>query len=309
MGSVIILGAKGRFGRAAAQAFGAAGWDVTCAGRGLSGPGSVDVDATDAGAVMRACAGHDVIVNAVNPPYHHWAKVVPRVTQAVIAAARAAGATVMIPGNVYNYGADLPPVLREDTPWLADTRKAGIRIRMERAYRDSDVRTIVLRGGDFIEAAQTGNWFESYIAPKAQQGKMMYPGPLDQPHAWAYLPDMARAMAGLAERRAQFSGYEEFGFEGYGLTGAALVDQVARAVGKPMRVSRLPWFAVRVMALWSPLMRETLEMRYIWRRPHVIDGAKLRRALPAFRATPVEAAIRDAVCERTDAYAIPAARA
>ena len=308
MGSVIILGAKGRFGRAAVQAFGAAGWDVTRAGRGRVGAGCVDVDARDAGAGRRACAWHDVIVNAVNPPYHHWAEVVPRVTSAVIAAARAAGATVMIPGNVYNYGAGLPLVLREDTPWRADTRKADIRIRMENTYRDSDVRTIVLRGGDFIEAAKTGNWFDTYIAPKAQQGRMTYPGPLDQPHAWAYLPDMARAMVELAARRAQFSGFEEFGFEGFGLTGAALVNRGAHAVGRPMRVSRLPWFAVRVMALWSPLMRETLEMRYIWHKPHVIDGAKLRRTLPAFRATPLEEAIREAVGGHTDAYAAAPAR-
>ena len=303
MNTVIVLGAKGRFGRAAAQAFAAAGWDVTRAGRGLSGPGTTQVDAMDTDALIRACAGHDVIVNAVHPPYTEWAHAVPALTRSIIAAGQAAGATVMIPGNVYNYGTDLPPVLTEGTAWVADTRKGNIRIRMEEAYRASGVRTIVLRAGDFLEQAQTGNWFDTYIAPKAQAGKLSYPGPLDRVHAWAYLPDMARAMVGLAERRADFGPFEEFGFAGYALSGDALVDLVARGVGKRMRVSRFPWFALRVMALWSPLMREVLEMRYLWDRPHAIDGSKLRAALPDFRETPVAEAIAHSIPKRTEAYA------
>ncbi|WP_299699015.1 NAD-dependent epimerase/dehydratase family protein [uncultured Tateyamaria sp.] len=302
MASVIILGAKGRFGRAAAQAFAEAGWTVTRAGRGLSGPDCVDSDATDVQALQVACAGQDVIVNAVNPPYDQWSRTIPKLTDAVIAAARAVGATVMIPGNIYNYGRLLPPVLREDTPWIANTRKGGIRIRMEQTYRDSGVRTIVLRGGDFIDTEQSGNWFESYIAPKASQGKLTYPGPRDCVHAWAYLPDMARAMVGLAEKRDQFSPFEEFSFEGYALTGDALIAHVERIMGKPMRVSRLPWIGVWVMGLWSPLMREVFEMRYLWRRPHAIDGSKLHAALPEFQATPVEKALAVYLTESTDPY-------
>ncbi|MBV7408860.1 MULTISPECIES: epimerase [Roseobacteraceae] len=291
MSSVIVLGVKGRFGRAAADAFAEAGWRVTRAGRGLSGEGCVDVDATETAAVVSACAGHQVIVNAVNPLYHHWADTVPRVTEAVIVAARAADATVMIPGNIYNYGRDMPPMLTEDTPWGAETRKGKIRIRMEEAYRDSGVRTIVLRGGDFLDTKASGNWFESYIAPKAGQGKLTYPGPRHLVHAWAYLPDMARAMVALAERRLEFDGFEEFGFGGYALTGHDLIALVEDVMDKPMRVSRLPWWAVGVMGLWSPLMREVVEMQYIWHRPHQVDGAKLRAALPEFRETPVRDAI------------------
>ncbi|MEL6464020.1 MAG: epimerase [Pseudomonadota bacterium] len=309
MASVIVLGAKGRFGRAAVQAFGAAGWSVLRAGRGLSGPGTVDVDATDRNAVVRACAGQDVIVNAVNPPYPDWTRVVPQVTEAVIAGARDSGAAVMIPGNVYNYGRVLPPMLRENGPWVGDTRKGEIRIRMEDAFQDSGVRTIVLRGGDFLEAARTGNWFDSYIAPKAGQGKVTYPGPLDQVHAWAYLPDMARAMVALAEQRDRFEVFETFGFPGYALTGEALVDLMAQAVGKPLRVSRFPWWAVRVMGLWSPLMREVQEMRYLWERPHAIDGTKLRAALPGFRMTQAGQAVAACLGEQTDAYVEGALRA
>ena len=299
MASVIVLGAKGRFGRAAVAAFSAAGWEVTALARSwpvTDAPlRAVSVDVMDAPALARACVGHDVIVNAVHPPYPKWSTDVPRITASVIAAARTSGATVMIPGNLYNYGSDLPSVLDEDTPWRGDIRKGDIRIQMERAFRDSGVPTIVLRAGDFIEAERTGNWFDSHIAARASRGRLVYPGPRDLDHVWAYLPDMARAMVGLAQRREDFAAFEEFGFEGYALTGNDLCALVEQAMGREMRVGRFPWWALRILALGHPLMREVVEMRYLWTRPHRIDGTKLRRTLPEFKPTPASVAIEAAL--------------
>ena len=107
-----------------------------------------------------------MIVNALNPPYARWRHDLPRLTANAIAAAKASGATVMIPGNVYHYGALLPARLAEDTPAAPTTRKGRLRVEMERAYADAGtegVRTIILRAGDFIERRRTGNWFDSYI--------------------------------------------------------------------------------------------------------------------------------------------------
>jgi hypothetical protein len=45
-------------------------------------------------------------------------------TAAVTDAAKATGATVLIPGNVYNYGQNLPPRLSAATPHIGDHKKA-----------------------------------------------------------------------------------------------------------------------------------------------------------------------------------------
>lgn len=311
MSSVIVLGAKGRFGRAAVTAFRAAGWRVTALARAWPTPSDSHVvaDALDPAALSRACMGHDVIVHAIHPPYPEWQRLVPIMTDAVIAAARASGATVIIPGNVYNYGTAMPETLTERTPWVGNTGKGDIRIRMEGKFRDSGVRTIVLRCGDFIDTEKAGNWLDTHIAPKAWQGKISYPGPHDVPHAWAYLPDAARAVVGLAEQRDQFAAFETFGFEGYTLTGTELAAAIADVVGRRVRVAGFPWSAVRVMALWSPLMREVLEMRYLWNRAHRLDGSKLRAALPAFVPTPLGEAMQTAMAIYTHPDGFDAARA
>ena len=297
MEKVLILGATGRFGRAAVTAFLAAGWDVTQTARRWPEPGAgrVTLDPAEAQAVTQAAQGHDVIVNALNPPYPDWSTDVPRLTGAVIAAAKATGATVMIPGNVYNYGAAMPEVLDEDTPWAARTGKGNVRIRMEKAYCAAGVRTIVLRGGDFLEAAQSGNWFDAHIAARAWQGTVMYPGPRDGVHAWAWLPDMAAAMAALAAKRADLAPFAQFGFAGYALTGDDLVALIETAVGRPMRVRGMSWPLVRAAGLVSPLMREVSEMRYLWRVPHRSDGTALAQVLPDLPHTAPEDAIAAAL--------------
>lgn len=305
--SVVIFGAKGRFGRAAQTAFLDAGWHV----RGLArswddAPGDPRMEAVTGKAhaaedLIHAARGADVIVNALNPPYPRWRHDLPVLTRNVIAAARASGATVMIPGNVYVYGAGMPVLLTEATPHRPTERKGRLREEMERAYAAAaaeGVRSIILRAGDFIEREKSGNWFDSQITRDLAKGRMLYPGPLDRVHAWAYLPDMARAAVALAERRAELAPFAELGFPGYSLTGRELADLLGRITGRDLRITTLSWPLLRVLGLVWPMMREVAEMRYLWQVPHAIDGARLAATLPDFRPTPVAAALAEAVGQR-----------
>ncbi len=305
--TVLILGANGRFGRAAVEAFSDANWHVraltrTGAGDDKQGVDRVAVDAFDADALSAAARGSDVIVNALNTPYPTWRRDTPRLTAAVLAAAGDSGATVMIPGNIYSYGAGMPEVLTEATPHEPTTRKGRLRLAMEDAYAAAarnGIKTIVLRAGDFIEREKTGNWFDTYITAKLDRGRVMYPGPLDRVHAWAYLPDMARAMAALARRRSELSNFEAIGFEGFSLTGRDLIDGIERAIGRELRVDAMPWGIVRALGVVSPMMREVAEMAYLWRAPHRIDGQRLRTLLPELKSTPLDHALQDALAVPT----------
>jgi len=305
-GKVIILGAKGRFGRAAMDAFQAAGWQVTAFARARfdalsDGINFIQGDASDAVALSQAAIGHDVIVNALNPPYGKWAKLVPVLTQNVIAVAKASGATVMLPGNVYNYGATMPQQLAEDTLHAPSNHLGKLRVELEEAYAiaaDDGVRTVILRGGDFIERAQTGNWFDTHMTPKIAKGRVTYPGPRDLIHAWAYLPDMARALVALAEKRSEFAMFETFGYPGYALTGDELVASLSRVTGRDLKVGKMPWGMLKMIGAFAPDVKGVVAMSYLWRTPHAIDGSKLQAALPNFQATDLDRALKDAVSDR-----------
>ena len=141
-GRILVLGAAGRVGRRAAETFRDAGWEVASLVRGASAehaaPGTqvVEVDARDAESVADAARGMDVVLHALNPPYTEWAMQVPLLAEAAIAAARASNATLVLPGNVYNYGADMPAVLDENTPMHPTSRKGALRVALEERLRE-----------------------------------------------------------------------------------------------------------------------------------------------------------------------------
>ncbi|MFD3191874.1 epimerase [Sedimentitalea sp. HM32M-2] len=284
--TVLILGATGRFGRQAALQFQAAGWQVRCFDRARD-------------SLQTAAAGVQVIVNAWNPPYPDWAAQVPGLTASVIAAARQHDATVIVPGNVYVFGAQTAPGWGADAPHRAKNPLGRIRIDMETAYRQSGVRTILLRAGDYLDTRSSGNWFDKVMIKSLRRGVFTYPGAPDVPHAWAYLPDLARATVALAEQRDRLPVYADIAFPGYTLSGnqiAGLLDQITP---QPVRLRRMSWWPLHLARPVWKMAACLLEMRYLWDTPHWLDGTQFDALLPDFPHTPPEKALAAAIGQRS----------
>src|SRR6185437_7009600 len=93
-------------------------------------------DAMRAHDVASAAHGASLIVHAVNPPgYRNWSTLVLPMLGNTIAAARACGARIVLPGTVYNYGPDAFPLVSEEASQNPTTRKGAIRVEMERRLR------------------------------------------------------------------------------------------------------------------------------------------------------------------------------
>lgn len=320
--TVLILGARGRFGLATARAFCDAGWRVI----GQTRPGGampaemaddarmqwVGIDLHDVQAIAAVANGASVVVHALNPAYTHkaWrAQVLPMMDSA-IAITRALGATLMLPGNVYNFGANMPGVLREDTPQAAQTVKGQIRVEMERRLQRAcegdagTVRGIVIRAGDFFGSGR-GTWFDTTLVKNIRKGVFAYPGPRDVPTPWAYLPDLARTFVAVAAQRARAQPFEVFHFAGRQVTAQQWLDvlkPVAIAQGwvKPgtaVKYSRLPWPIICLGALVNPTWAALNEMRYLWETPHVLANSKLTALIGPEPHTPLPQALRLALAD------------
>lgn len=298
--TVLILGARGRFGLAAARAFVRAGWRV----QGLVRPGgelpveaAMDyciewqfADLHDTAAVARAAHGASVVVHALNPHYTRkaWQTQAQPMTDAAIGITRALNATLMFMGNVYNFGADMPALLSESTPQRAQTAMGQVRIAVEEHIRRSGVRAIVIRAGDFFGSG-TGTWFDQAMVKDIQRGKFVDPGHIAVAKAWAYLPDLARTFVEVAVRRHLLQPFEVFHFAGYCLNGQHWLDAlapIARAQGwvppgAGLHYRRLPWPILRIGALVLPTYAAAVEMRYLWTTPHALDNRKLLALLGA----------------------------
>jgi nucleoside-diphosphate-sugar epimerase len=313
MKKVTVLGAAGRLGDQVAKAFLDGGWKVRAVARGArtrtlrAGVEPVEADASDREALVAACEGSDVIFNGLNPVYTDWQDKVMPMARNVLAAAKATGATHLFPGNVYNYGSEIPPLAGPDTPEHGSTRKGALRIEMERLFADAagrdGVRTIVLRAGDFYGGAKRGSWFDLVVTAKIAKGTFTYPGPMDLPHAWAYLPDLARAFVSLAERRDSLAGFDRFTFPGHTMRGSDLKEFCEQAVGRPLRRAGMPWPIIRIGGVVYPMWREIAEMSYLWQRPHALSGDKLAAVIGPIEITPAAEAVRAALADLGTAIA------
>ncbi|HWS74107.1 MAG TPA: epimerase, partial [Quisquiliibacterium sp.] len=248
-------------------------------------------------------AGARAVVHAINPPYTEWATQALPLARAGMDVAQRLGAVFMLPGNVYNFGEDMPALLRVDTPQSPGTRKGRIRCELEgemQARAAQGLHSVVLRAGDFFGGG-TGSWLDLAVAKSLRAGKLVYPGPLDVPHAWAYLPDLAQAFVALAGRN-DLPAFTRLHFPGHTLTGRELLDAVERAaalLGEApaggFRRGGMPWGLLKLAGLVVPMWREVAEMAYLWRVPHALDGSALRAAIGEVRITPIDAAMVEAL--------------
>ncbi|MFL6972550.1 MAG: NAD-dependent epimerase/dehydratase family protein [Xanthobacteraceae bacterium] len=301
MARILVLGAAGRIGYAAAEAFRDAGWNVASfvrPGAGARAPADTEiVESVERSAVVAAARAADVVLHALNVPYPQWRAAALPLTYVAIEAAEAAGATLLFPGNVYNFGAGMPEVLDENTPIRPTSGKGRIREAMELRMReaaDRGMRAIVLRAGDVFGGGR-GTWFDLVIARDVNRGRVTYPGPLDAVHAWAYLPDLATAMVRLADRRATLGALETFGFPGHAVPGREMIHAMARAMQRDLRVKRMRWWMVKTVGQLFAMGRELAEIEYLWRVPHRISGEKLKSLIGELPHTPLDQAVAAAL--------------
>lgn len=308
MDKVLVLGATGGIGGEVARQLFAKGWQVIALTREVDKarrPSSnftwVQGDAMNRSDVLAAAKGCSVIVHGVNPPgYRRWAELVLPMLDNSIAAAIAEGATIVLPGTVYNYGPDVFPRVGEDSPQHPHTRKGAIRVEMERHLLDASrngARVLIVRAGDFFGPRAANSWFsQGLVKPGKPVATVSYPGVPGMAHQWAYLPDVARTMVQLLERRDRLEPFARFHMAGYVDTdGTQMVEAIRRVVqrrtGTTPRVGAFPWWLLKLVAPFVVTFRELQEMRYLWQTPLLLDNCRLLQALGNEPHTPLDEAV------------------
>lgn len=304
--TALVLGATGGIGSAVARKLLARGWQIRALNRDAAKASRsepafdwVQGDAMNAGDVLRAAEGVTLIVHAVNPPgYRDWEKLVLPMLDNTIAAARAAGARIVLPGNVYNFGADALPAPTEESPQHPVTKKGAIRVEMEKrlkAASQSGVGAIIVRAGDFFGPGTTDNsWFSSGLVTSGKPvGMIRNPGRRGVGHQWAYLPDMAETIAQLVDRADRLPPFAVYHMDGFwDADGMQMAAAIKRVTGGKAKVGSFPWWIVPLMAPLVPVMREIKEMRYLWKVPLRMSNAKLTAELGKEPQTPIDEAVR-----------------
>ncbi|HBF30787.1 NAD-dependent epimerase/dehydratase family protein [Rhizobium sp.] len=302
---VLVLGATGGVGGATAKAFLAQGYRIRAIHRRAAEMAArypayewVQGDAMNAAEVLAAAAGACAIVHGVNPPgYQRWGELVLPMIDNTIAAAKAHGATILMPGTIYNFGPDAFPVLKEDSSQRPKTVKGGIRVQLEQHLEQAarnGVRVIIVRAGDFFGPDAGNNWFaQGLVKPGKPVKSVSLPGARGIGHAWAYLPDVAQTFVRLLEKGESLPHFARFHMAGhYDADGLEMAKAIARVAGQgKVSFKPFPWWLVPLLAPVMPVFREVKEMRYLWKEPLQLDNRRLKDTLGEEPHTPLDVAV------------------
>lgn len=311
-GTVLVLGGRGRLGLAAVQAFARSGWRVLAQMRpGAHAPQVAGVqwlarslDTPDGVqallAQVRQGGGATVVVHALNPNQYTrpaWEREAWPLLQVGMHMAQSLGATLMLPGNVYNFGQGMPAVLLEgasERPSMAMGRiRTDMEARLRAATERGELRAVVVRAGNFFGQG-SGTWLDRAMLTGIRRGKLVFPGPMDVATPWAYLPDLAQTFVSVAAVRHSMPAFESLHFSGHTLTGAdwaQALQPVAHQQGwlpvtQALRVGGLPWPLIHALGVFMPSWGALSSLHYLWKQPHRLDNRRLQRLIGAEPHTP-----------------------
>ncbi len=302
----LIIGATGAIGHAFAIALKNAGEHATLLVRDrrkaialfgdTSGFTIVEGDVNDFALLKSVAEGVDFIFHGANASYEHWAKAMPLMTKTVIDAAEHAGATVIFPGNNYNYGQTEQPI-SEVTPFNPNTSLGKVRVDLERmlqrATDQGRIRTIVVRMAEIWGPNVTNKQFAP-VFENALKGKAMPWLISTQPaQQLLYAPDAGRAMVALTQS-GERNAYEVVNIGGTLVPSVQTwLEQIAEVAGVPAKITVLPKTMLSLLGRFIPVMREVASMSYKYETSVILKDAKFREAHPEFTQTPMNEAIAE----------------
>lgn len=295
----VIFG-TGPLGRALERELSSRGQPVRLVNRsgqatGLEGAEIIKGDAADPAQARQLCRNARVIYNCACPPYHKWPKLFPAIQAGLIEAAASSGAVLVSAENLYMYGPVEQP-LCEDLPYATQTKKGRVRAAMAEslleAHRSGKIRATIGRASNYYGPEVYSSILGYRAFAQALAGKKVNVlGAPETPHSYSFISDVARGLATLGERKEALGQVWHLPVAPAQTT-SQMLEMIFAAAGQPALSGRISAGQVKFAGMFSPAIRETVEMLYEYDRPLVVDDSKYVRTF-GDRATPH----RDAICQ------------
>ncbi len=296
----LVLG-YGAVGKATAELLAKQGRDVVVGQRKRPDalPLAVDFvacDVLDLASLNAALVGIDQVVVAVGFPYDSnvWRDRWPRTMANLLDATAQNNVRMVFVDNLYLYGPQTTP-LREDMPLSNFGAKPAVRSEVTRLWMAAaavgKIKLAALRAPDFygpkVELSLLGPENLGAIA-KGKAGRI--PMPLNMPHDFAYVPDIARAVVTLLD--APDDAFNQVWHVPLAPTRTAqeIIDLAAKHVGRTVKVSAVPPIMMKLLGLFVPFIREFNEMSFNFDKPYLADTNKFAKRFWS-DATPFEVGV------------------
>lgn len=239
-------------------------------------------DLLNAAEVRKAVEGSSVVYLTAGLPYDLkiWKKKWPEIISNVIAACKEFQAKLVFFDNIYMYDENYLDGMTEESPINPPSNKGRVRAKIAGMIMDEvnegRLKALIARSADFYGPGikKTSILNEMVIKPLSRKKKAVWMSSLDYKHSFTYTPDAGKATAILGNTEDAYNQVWHLPTASDPLTGKEWIMAVGREMGVEPGYRIAPWWFVRIVGLFVPVMKEMVEMMYQYDRDYVFDSTK-----------------------------------
>lgn len=305
MARIALLGAAGAVGLSIAAALRAEGTPYRVIGRSdenlrraFGGDPLAEIkpwNLDDGLSTRQALAGVETAIYLIGVNYWQF-ELHPSLMRTIVERAHLAGVRrMLLIGTVYPYGRPQSNPVTEDHPRHPHTFKGRMRKEQEdilfAAHAEGKIQACELRLPDFYGPNVEKSFLWSAFVAAKNGGRAQLVGPIDTPHQFAFVPDVGPIVSRLLKTDAAWG--HSWNFAGSGnITQRELVNRIFAAAGRKPKMIVAGKTTLRLMGLFSSLMREMVEMHYLQTDPVLMDDGRLVKLLGGVQRTSYDDGIR-----------------
>jgi nucleoside-diphosphate-sugar epimerase len=301
-----ILGAGGAIGTEVAKALSSYTNEIRLVSRNPSKVNSDDellsADLLNNEQTQKAVEGSSVVYLTAGLPYKAkvWEVQWPKIMKNVIDACTLHSARLVFFDNMYMYDQDYLNGMDETTPVNPPSKKGKVRARIARMLLDKvdegNITALIARCADYYgpSISSTSILTEMVFKNLAKEKSAFWFASDSCRHSFTFTPDAGRATALLGNTEDAFNQVWHLPTAAAPPSGKEWVEMIADELGVEARYRTLPKFLVRIMGLFVPIMRESVEMMYQYERDYVFDSSKFEKRFD-FEPTPYLEGVRKVV--------------
>ena len=250
----------------------------------------------DPASVRAAARGIDTIFYLVGVPYWQFDLHPLLMRKTLVGAIAESVQRLVLIGTVYPFGRAQTERVREDHPREPHTFKGRMRREQEDLVLAADVagsiHGTILRLPDFYGPNIERSFLASPFHAAIEGGRAQLVGPIDTPHEFVYVPDVGPVAVALANEPRAFGNAWNLAGPGT-ITIRAFVERIFQEAGHKPKYIVANKTMLRVMGLFSPLMREMVEMNYLFETSVIMDDTAIHGLLGNIKKTSYEDGIRE----------------
>jgi nucleoside-diphosphate-sugar epimerase len=248
--------------------------------------------------VMEAVKGSEIVYLTVGIQYSAkiWAAQWPVIMKNVIDACKEHRAKLVFFDNVYCYG-KVEGWMTEESPYNPCSKKGTIRLKvinmMMDEVRKGKLQALIARAADFYGPDTPLSFVNVMVFQNLAKGKKaQWLCNANKKHSFTYTPDAGKATAMLGNTPSAYNQAWHLPTERNALTGKDFMDLSAKAFKvKPGYMVLQKWM-VRMVGLFNPVIKESVEMLYQSEFDYEFDSSKFEKAF-GFKPTTYEAGIME----------------